>query len=165
MIKITQAETANILDIQEIANTTWPQAFKDILSPDQIQYMMKMMYSTKSLTHQMQQYGHQFIIAKEDSRNLGYASFEVNYENLNKTKIHKIYILPDLQGKGLGKSIINSVMEMAKINKNHLLTLNVNRDNKAVKFYEYLGFSVVGKVDIPIGNGFIMEDFIMEKSI
>ena len=72
-------------------------------------------------------------------------------------------ILPASQGKGVGAALINSIGEIAIENKNESLLLNVNRYNKAVGFYEKVGFKVVGNEDIDIGDGFLMEDFIMEK--
>lgn len=43
------------------------------------------------------------------------------------------------------------------------LGLNVNRYNKAKGFYERLGFNVIGEENIPIGNGYFMNDYVMEK--
>lgn len=164
-VEIVPASTADIEEIQKIDHNTWPETFGHILSDRQIVYMLEMMYSTPSLTTQMETEGHNFVLARENGQSLGYASFELNYQNLNKTKIHKIYVLPQTQGKGLGKNILNHISRMAKNKAEKKISLNVNRDNKAVKFYEHLGFMVVGKADIPIGNGFIMEDFIMEKDL
>lgn len=104
--------------------------------------MMNMMYSNKSLTKQLQENDQRFIIANEGFRNLGFASFAVNYKSLNKVKI-KNCISPNFQGNGLGKSIINSVMEVAREHKNKTLSLHVNRDNKAVKFYDHIGFKQI----------------------
>ena len=81
------------------------------------------------------------------------------------TKIHKIYILPNNQGKGIGKICIDFVIDLAKVRLFEKVTLNVNKFNKALSFYEKNGFNIVKDVDIEIGNGFLMEDFIMEKSI
>lgn len=89
--------------------------------------------------------------------------------NLNihpeNTKIHKIYVLPNTQGKGIGKLLIDEVLKIAKQKKQSSLTLNVNRDNRAIQFYKHLDFKIVGEENIPIGNGFLMEDYIMEKGI
>jgi hypothetical protein len=42
--------------------------------------------------------------------------------------------------------------------------LNVNRFNKAVSF-EKLGFEIVGKEDIELDHGYLMEDYKLEKVV
>lgn len=162
MIKIIAAQLEDIPVIQSIAAAAWPIAFSDILSAEQITYMMEMMYSTAALKEQITTNNHLFLIAKEDDKNVGYLSFELNYKKQQKTKIHKIYLLPDTQGRGIGRQLFDEVSRIALLNSNHTLSLNVNRDNMAVNFYKKIGFEIVGQEDISIGNGFLMEDYIME---
>jgi len=159
------AEEKDFPVIQEIARKTWTPTFDKILSEKQIDYMLEMMYSTESLKNQTENQGHKYVLIGEDEKYYGYVSYELNYQNSGKTKIHKIYILPDCQGKNLGKKLINHAVEMAKSGGNNTLVLNVNRDNKAVHFYEKMGFKIVREEDIPIGNGYFMNDFVMEKEI
>ena len=80
-------------------------------------------------------------------------------------KLHKIYALPDQQGKGIGKFIINYISGEIKPIGATALQLNVNRYNKAKGFYEKLGFKVIGEEDIDIGNGYLMNDYIMELGL
>lgn len=165
MITIAEGKITDIETIQEIAKITWPVTFKNILSAEQIQYMLQMMYSADALKKQMNIKNHKFLLAKDGSDCIGYASYEVHYNKLPKTKIHKIYILPTVQGKGIGKLLIDKIAGIAENVADKSLLLNVNRDNAAVKFYERVGFTVIGREDIPIGNDFLMEDYIMEKPI
>ncbi len=162
-MEIISAKEDHFAIIQNIARTTWPVTFGSILSAKQIDYMLEMMYSTEALTEQVNKKKHVFLLVKEQEEYLGYISYELNYRGLSKTKIHKIYLLPSAQGKGAGKFLIQHVSAIAHENKNQTLTLNVNRDNKAVQFYEAQGFLIAGKEDIDIGEGFWMEDFIMDK--
>lgn len=167
MITITQATEADLPIIQNIAYQTWPNTFGDILSPAQIDYMLGMMYSLESLKTQVTEKNHVFLLAKDDDSGeyLGYTSYELNYKGQPATKIHKIYLLPASQGKGVGRLLIDRVAKAAKAHTNDRLSLNVNRFNKAVQFYERMDFLVVGTEDIDIGDGFLMEDFIMEKPL
>ena len=162
-MQIIQAEEKHFPIIQQIAHATWPVTFGSILSPKQIDYMLEMMYSTSALVNQTTVRKHVFLLAEENEDHLGYLSYELNYKGLSKTKIHKIYIHPSAQGKGIGKLLIKRAEDIALENKNAILSLNVNRDNKAVKFYESQGFTIAGKEDIDIGEGFLMEDYIMDK--
>ncbi|MBD2756081.1 GNAT family N-acetyltransferase [Spirosoma validum] len=167
MIAITQVTENELPIIQDIAYKTWPSTFGEILSPSQIHYMLEMMYSLDALKSQINDKNHVFLLAKdEDSgENLGYVSYESNYQGESITKIHKIYLLPASQGKGVGRLLIDTVADLATRHGNDRLDLNVNRNNKAIQFYERMGFSIVGNEDIDIGDGFLMEDFIMEKPL
>jgi diamine N-acetyltransferase len=164
MIAIRMARVTDIPHIRSIAREAWPVAFGDILSPTQIDYMLEMMYSESSLALQMKN-GHQFILADIDDKACGYLSYEQSYKGSTKTKIHKFYILPNLKSQGIGKALIDNAEHVARQNRATHLTLNVNRYNKAVQYYIRQGYSVVGQEDIDIGSGFLMEDFIMEKSL
>jgi ribosomal protein S18 acetylase RimI-like enzyme len=83
----------------------------------------------------------------------------------NKTKIHKIYVLPETQGAGLGRKFFEFVKENAKDKQQKAIFLNVNKYNKALYFYEKLGFSIVKEEVIAIGNNYVMDDFVMEIAI
>lgn len=165
MIHIYQAGIGDIPIIQRIAYQTWPVTFEHILSMEQLTYMLDMMYSSVSLARQIHQKGHLFLLAGiEEQDAVGFAAFEINYQGLPVTKIHKIYILPASQGKGLGKSLFERITQESVEKGNSRLSLNVNRNNtKALEFYQNSGFEVVGEEDLPIGQGYMMEDFILEK--
>ncbi len=123
-----------------------------------------MMYSKNAYTEQIAVNGHHYIMVKEGEEYLGFASYELNY-HYETTKIHKIYVLPDTQGKGIGRLMLTKIADIAKRNGNTVLSLNVNRYNKAVGFYEKTGFIKAGTEDINIGNGYLMEDYIMEMKL
>lgn len=162
MIKIIEANITDITHIQAIAREAWPATFKDILSPEQIDYMMQMMYSSDALVEQLSKLNHRFLLAQEEGCYVGYISFETNYRQQHKTKIHKIYLLPGTQGKGIGRKLFEEVSALALQHADHILSLNVNRENKAINFYKKIGFTVIGQENIAIGKGFLMEDYIME---
>jgi ribosomal protein S18 acetylase RimI-like enzyme len=165
MIQIEKYTEENFSSVRAIAQEVWPVAYGAILSEAQLAYMMDLMYSIPSLQKQVNEKQHHFIIAKEKQEPQGFASFEFNYEGIPTTKIHKIYIYTHQQGKGIGKQLINYVANEAKKAQQNSLSLNVNRNNSALNFYQRLGFTVVNEVDIAIGNGYLMEDYVMEKPI
>jgi ribosomal protein S18 acetylase RimI-like enzyme len=73
-------------------------------------------------------------------------------------------MLPNLQGKGFGKLAVNEVLSIASKNKNLGVVLNVNKYNSAIQFYSKIGFSIIDSVVINIGNGYIMDDYVMETN-
>ena len=164
MISIQSNTDQNFTNIRTIAQEVWPIAYGTILSNEQLEYMMKMMYSVTSLQNQYQN-GHHFILANDDGISVGFAAFEFNYSGISKTKIHKIYVLTTQQGKGIGSILINYITQLAQKNNQEALLLNVNKYNVAQHFYKKLGFIISSEEVIDIGNGFVMDDFVMEKPI
>lgn len=164
MIHIFKTKVNDLKNITEIAHKTWPLTYGEILSPAQLEYMLNAFYSESALLANIEN-GHEFILAKENDICLGFASFEHHYKNQNTTKIHKIYILPETQGKGIGKLLIDSITQLAQENQSQILLLNVNRFNKALTFYQKLGFEIVEEIDIELEYGYLMEDYVMEKKI
>ncbi|MCP9746891.1 GNAT family N-acetyltransferase [Lacihabitans sp. CS3-21] len=163
-MEIRKANKNDIQSIQNIAFETWPSAYGDILKVEQIDYMLNLMYNKEVLQKQMEE-SQTFIIIKEENEDLAFVSFETNYDKQAQTKIHKIYITPAAQGKGLGKILIEEAESQAIKKRNNKLLLNVNRQNKARYFYEKLGFKIAYSEDIEIGNGYLMNDYVMVKEI
>lgn len=163
MIDIIQASQDQLSKVQKIAHQTWPVTFSNILTPEQIQFMLHWMYDLKALEQQVNEKGHVFLLAKEEDEFLGFAAYEVHCQGQAKTKIHKIYILPGTQGKGIGKKLISHIKDIAFMNGDKYLYLNVNRFNEnAISFYKHIGFYEAYREVIDIGNGFIMDDIVME---
>jgi ribosomal protein S18 acetylase RimI-like enzyme len=164
MITISQATSKDIPIIQDIAHKTWPITYGSILSKAQLDYMLDLMYSDDSLLEQFKTKP-LFFLAYEDDVCLGFTSCENNYLNNKVTRIHKIYILPEAQGKGVGKVLIEKLIAIAKENQSEVISLNVNKFNKAVSFYKKIGFEITSEEDLDIGNGYLMEDYKMELKI
>jgi GNAT superfamily N-acetyltransferase len=150
--------------IYKIAVPSWNEAYKNILSVEQMEYMLDLMYSREAITEQMALQNHQFLLAEEDGEYLGFASYQVNYLS-GATKLHKLYMLPEAQGKGIGRQLLTAIENAALQNNNDTILVNVNRYNTAVTFYEKTGFVKVREEDIAIGNGYLMEDFVMAKQL
>ncbi len=162
MLDIRNASIKDIPLIQELTYQIWPQTYAPILSKEQIDYMLEMMYSDTSLQQQMVD-GARFLIAYEDKVPVGFAAFQEIKPTL--FKLHKIYVLGTRQGKGTGRFMINHIIEEIRKQGASTLQLQVNRHNKAKDFYELLGFTIIEEADFDIGNGYFMNDYVMEKKI
>lgn len=165
MIKISEAKINDIKLIQNIVQITWPITYGEILSKEQLSYMLDLFYSTEALTEQYNKKEQLFYMIYEDETNIGFIGIEHHYKGKTITKIHKIYLLPETQGKGIGKKVIDEIGILALKNNSKTLLLNVNRFNAALGFYKKIGFEVVDEVNIEIGNGYLMEDYVMEKKL
>ncbi len=160
---LRKAATTDIPLIQSLVRTIWPIAYSEILTSKQLGYMLEKFYSKESLLEQFNE-GHIFLlVSDEDGKDIGFASY--NAINSVTYKLQKIYILPQQQGKGSGRLVIDHIIAALKpLGATHL-QLNVNRYNKARSFYEKLGFIVIKEEDIAIGNDYFMNDYVMEKEI
>ncbi|PJJ07491.1 ribosomal protein S18 acetylase RimI-like enzyme [Flavobacterium sp. 1] len=165
MIAISEAAKNDIKTIQNIVYKTWPITYGEILSEEQLQYMLDLFYSEEALTAQFDKKEQLFYLITEEKSTLGFIGIEHNYQDENITKIHKIYILPETQGKGIGKFAIEAIEKFALENSSASVILNVNRFNKALNFYEKIGFKIIDEVNIEIGKGYLMEDYVMIKKL
>lgn len=159
---ITLIEENQLFEIEKIALKTWPSTYGSILSKEQLNFMLQTFYNPASLIKNLEK-GSLFHVYKEDNNFLGFSEIRFN-ENEHLTKLHKLYVLPESQGKAIGKKLLENVFKMAKLNLQNGVFLNVNRYNPAKQFYEKIGFHVVSEVDIAIGNGFYMNDYVMQHN-
>lgn len=164
MITLKTASATDIPTIREIAFKTWPNTYGEILSQEQLDYMLDKFYEPALLEESIRN-GHIFTMAYEDDFCLGYAGYQHNYQHKNATRLNKLYLLPEAQGKGMGKILIDVVVAAAKEKEADIVTLNVNRFNKAASFYKKMGFEIVAEADIELDHGYLMEDFIMEMKV
>lgn len=162
MLSIRKATPADIPLIRELTFKVWPQTYAAIISHEQINFMLEMMYSETSLQQQMDD-GCQFIIVYDESEPVGFAAYQETKPSV--FKLHKIYVLSSQQGKGTGRFVIDYIISNIKRQGATTLQLQVNRNNKAKNFYGKLGFIVIEEADFHIGNGFFMKDYVMEKSL
>ena len=165
MFTIRMATLEDCPLIHEMAWKIFPQTYKDLITPEQNDFMMEWMYSLPNLKKQMTEEGRVYQLAYDGSRLVGYVSVQQQGDDL--FHLQKIYVLPSEQGTGCGAFLFRAAE--AYIKKVHpapcTVELNVNRGNKAIGFYEHMGMRKVRQGDFPIGNGFYMTDYIMGKEI
>lgn len=160
MIHLEKINKNQLPIVKDLAYAIWPSAYREILSAEQLNYMLDNFYSIESLESQMDN-GQVFKLLFEDSNVVGYLSYEFNCKETGLLKIHKIYLLPETQGKGFGKFMIDEVIKIAKSNQQKGVFLNVNKYNNAQFFYEKLGFTITKDEVIDIGNDYVMDDYVM----
>lgn len=142
--------------VRNVAYQTWPSTFASILSEEQIQFMLTWMYDEGKLEEQLEN-GHEFYGFFENNQLVGFIGIEEKARE-NAFKIHKLYVLPEQQGKQIGVKLIDFAQNLFPEKS---IFLNVNRFNQAVKFYQKLGFVIEKEEDISIGNDFWMNDYVM----
>lgn len=162
-MKLIKATEKDIPLIQDLARRSWEKAYAEILSKEQMEYMLAEMYSeTEIISHLQNSDYHYYLILDEITNSYeGFIGYQHNYE-LQTTKLHRIYLVPESKGKGMGKGALKFLNEKVSENNNNRIILNVNKYNEARKFYESQGYKVYGEGVFDIGNGFVMDDYLME---
>ncbi len=156
-VKLIPATYKDSETISELAKLIWNQHYPAIISRRQIDYMLALMYSKTSLSEQMNEKGHLFFFVSEAGNNLGFIS--VNKQNENDWFLNKFYIDQTRASKGLGSKAFEELKRLIQPSK---ITLTVNRQNfKSINFYFKLGFKIEQVADFDIGEGYVMNDFVM----
>ena len=166
MFKIKKATLEDIPLINELAWIVFPYTYKELLSPEQIEFMMDWMYSPVNLQKQMTEDDHTYFIAYQGDEPAGYLSIQPEGKHIYH--LQKIYVLPSHQGKKLGKELFMKAIQAIK--ELHSapcqMRLNVNRNNmKAIDFYIHMGMYKASEGDFDIGHGYQMNDYIMALDI
>ncbi len=164
-LHLKQASLDDCSLIHDMATIVFPHTYNKILSPEQLDYMMKWMYSLPSLKKQMDEEDQTYFIAYYKDEPCGYLSIQPEGKDLYH--LQKIYVLPNFQGKSIGKFLFeNAIDYIQSIHPTPCkMHLNVNRNNSAKQFYEHMGMHVHSQGDFEIGNGYYMNDYIMEIDI
>lgn len=143
--------------LSKLAHKIWNFHYPSIIGQKQVDYMLEQMYSTESIKEQIFQKGHIFTAAYSGNVMTGFMSVSKTGES--DYFIHKIYVDPKLQNKGIGTALMNHIFGDRK---NYSIRLTVNRQNiQAINFYFRKGFIIEKIIDMDIGGGFIMNDFVM----
>ena len=164
MFEIRKATKDDCPQIRQLAEQIFPATYKDIISQEQIDFMMDWMYSISNLNKQMDD-GHIYFLAYRETAPVGYVSVE--QQNKDLFHLQKIYVLGSEQGTGCGKFLFTEAVKYIKTVHPAPCTmeLNVNRENRAIRFYEHMGMHKARQGDFSIGNGYFMNDYIMSMEL
>lgn len=147
--------------ISQLAGNIWRKHYISMITMEQIDYMLNMMYSPAALTKQMNE-GHQFTLVYDGTKPVGYISLNTN--DGKNYFLHKFYIEMDDQGKGIGSQLFDFVLK--QMPNAETIELFVNRENyRSINFYFKHGFVIKRVINQDIGDGFYMNDFVMVKKI
>ncbi len=161
MIRELASDELNI--IEDLAKVIWPVSFKKMISSAQIKYMLDWMYKQEKLKENYRN-GHRYAIFTENNNSIGFISYETK-TNKSTVRIHKLYVHPLIQKKGIGKKLLDYTVKKARNKNMFYVDLFVNRTNPAVLFYKHLGFTIEEEIDLDIGNGYFMNDYRMKLKI
>jgi GNAT superfamily N-acetyltransferase len=163
--QIVRAEEEHLPAISDLAGVIWRACYPGIITHAQIDYMLARMYSLDVLRDEIRSQGIRYDQLLVDGKPAGFASYGPTSE-AGVMKLHKLYVLPEMQGRGLGSSLLQHVEREVRAGAGRRLILSVNKRNtKAITAYQRNSFVIAESVVTDIGGGFVMDDYVMAKEL
>ena len=156
-------DESQILRLAFLAKEIWEEYYPAIIRQEQITYMIDTFQSPAAIENQMKE-GMQYYLTVTDGEDIGYLAYTV--EQGNKVFLSKIYIKRDFRSKDNGRKVFGFITQQARNEGCKKIWLTVNKHNKAsIDIYLKTGFTITESVKKDIGNGFYMDDYVMEYSV
>lgn len=163
MTKFIKAELDDIPELARLAHTIWFEYWGIILDKGQITYMVDKFQSEKAMKNQIANENYSYYFINLNNQNTGYFGVSDKKDYLF---LSKLYIMKDYRGKGIGHKAFDKIVQIAKDLDRSKIRLTVNKHNKnTIKAYENWGFKTIDAVVADIGEGYVMDDYIMEYTI
>ncbi len=163
------ATASDIETVRALAVEIWQDAYKEILGRDQIAYMLAAMYDASVIRDELSR-GVVWELAFSEKTHgrtgpIAFLSFE--HLSLEKTlKLRKLYLRASHHGRGIGRCMLDHVLERAADLGAERVRLQVNKQNEqAIRAYRRAGFVIDAEVVVDIGGGFVMDDYMMSRSV
>ncbi|MFK8018119.1 MAG: N-acetyltransferase family protein [Gammaproteobacteria bacterium] len=162
MLQPAQVEDAP--DIAALAAVIWPEAFAEMISAAQIDYMLEHLQSAAAMANQMRDGMAYFFLIRNGDR-IGYAALKHDPEQ-RVSLLSKLYILAEARGSNVSALALTELYAVARAAGSERISLTVNRFNaRAIRFYEKHDFVTTRELVADIGGGFVMDDYCMERPL
>lgn len=146
-----------------LAHEIWHAHYPGIISRAQIDYMLDRRYRPDAIRASIK--GQCWLVARQAGKMLGFAH-ALPDEPAGAWKLDKLYVHPEHQRQGIGRRLLDAVIAHAREAGAVRLVLRVNKYNAAaLTAYARYGFRVYGEHVLDIGNGFVMDDFLLEMHL
>ena len=163
-ISISTLTADDIDTLIPLAYRIWHAHYPGIITPEQIDYMLERGYTRPVILDEINNQGVIWLAIKSGDTMIGFAALGPYAPQ--SMKLHKLYLLPEYHGAGIGARALAEVERIARDNAASTLVLNVNKHNsRAIHAYKRAGWKVAEEVVADIGNGFVMDDFVMTKQL
>ena len=148
-----------IMGISGCAYITWHDTYDKLLPNGQVDYMIKKYQSFDAIKRDISENGYIYYAVMSESKVIAFSGVKPESDKLF---ISKIYVMPKYQRQGIASKIFkNLVSDFGTKYNTFYLTVNKNNE-KAIQTYKSFGFEIINSVTTDIGNGYVMDDYIME---
>lgn len=165
IVAITEINTMqDIRRVARLAAEIWHEHYITIINREQIDYMLDIFQSVTAISDQIfnQDFTY-YAIVQDDDHMIGYIAVK---EEEGKLFLSKLYIVKEHRGKGYANQAFSFIEALcSSLHLSHIW-LTVNKNNtSSITVYKSKGFQIVREQIADIGQGYMMDDFIMEKEI
>ena len=151
-----------VYSVYAVADAIWHQHYDPIIGEEQVDYMVEKFLSPDAVAEQINS-GYEYFLYSYDYTFAGFAAI---LEKDDELFLSKLYVDEEFRGKGIGKYMFQKFVEICKMRNLKKIWLTCNRNNAgALAFYEHIGFSKVREEVTDIGEGYVMDDFILEYAL
>ena len=156
--------------IADISRQTFYETFSPLNSKVDMDIFMNIQFTKGKLMLEVGQRENIFLLAYDDSDIAGYVKLRdtrhpKDLGSSNALEIARLYAMPGMIGKGVGKLLMEKSLEIAVEKRKDMVWLGVWKQNKkAIDFYSKWGFSIFGECDFVLGND-LQKDWLMRKKI
>ena len=163
MLTFHTAGAEDIPTLRALADRIWRASYAAMISREQMAYMLEWMYAAETIRREVSE-GVFWEIVRLEGEDAGYLS--VTFGADGSAKLHKLYLLPELQGKGHGQAMLAHIFAVASERGMREVRLQVNKGNvRAQRAYERYGFGHIEEAVFDIGGGYVMDDYIMARAV
>ncbi len=154
---------SSIHEIARLAEEIWHQHFTPIIGEAQVNYMVEKFQSYPALKAQIEQNGYEYFQLFSSHTFAGYMGIHQEEDALF---LSKLYIKKDCRGQHLATEALHFLIELCKERELKKIWLTCNRHNDhTLEVYKHLGFVITDEQAADIGNGFVMDDYILTYSL
>jgi GNAT superfamily N-acetyltransferase len=160
MIEILRVITSEqIAATAKLANEIWREHYTPIIGAEQVDYMIAKYQSPNAIRTQIDQNDLVYYLLYVGRQPAGYFAIQVRSDEVF---LSKLYVSKTYRKQGLAAKAIAFIKSVAADNCLRRISLTINKNNRAsLSAYERLGFKSEKAVVTDIGNGFVMDDYIL----
>ncbi len=148
-----------MVKVADLAKIIWNEHYTPIIGQEQVDYMVGKFQSAEAIDHQISQEGYEYYLIHNDNKPVGYIGISLKEDDLF---LSKFYILQECRGQGIGSEALAFIVGRARALNANSVSLTVNKNNaNSIEAYYKMGFQNTGPVVADIGNGFVMDDYVM----
>lgn len=161
MIK-TITQKTEIEQLSIFAQTIFIDYYTNLIGQEQSEYMADLFLSQTAI-NQLIKSGAIFRMIYKDSIPVGFCEY---IKQDNRVFLSKLYVKKEYRKLGFGRLLLNDCIAYARSIDIDAIYLTVNKGNiNSINVYKHIGFKQIDSVVNDIGNGYVMDDYIMELSI
>lgn len=164
MNQLIQTKTAttnrDFAVIESLAKQIWSSHYTPIIGVSQVEYMLDKFQSQSAIADDIAN-GYVYTLVSSGEAECGYSAIKLD----QGVFLSKFYVLETHRGQGLGKALLNNILDFAKQHNQQRIWLTCNKNNPSLSVYKKMNFTIVDKIVTDIGGGYVMDDYVLEKAL